>query len=159
MNKLLTLLLVLSTSSAFASQVPSLKRTQEINNQPMLELEVYKIAESTQMMNLVKGRKISRTQQNQRLCWTAFNMPFDAHNRIVEIFTSPKSIQFSSEDSLVKVSKDKKQHTIQTNVKSYNNEYIQRCWRFEQKDPVGKYTLSIQVNDVKFPAQTFEVVK
>lgn len=146
MKKALVLLTALVSASAFAE-------TQPVDTRPMMKFGVYDT--SNKVAREVPGNKYSISNKHHRLCWVAFNMPFQPSNQVVEVFNSPKNAKFSGAVS----SKDGKTHTIKLHTASSNNEFLERCWRFEKTDPKGKYSLSVSVNDVTFPATQFEVVK
>lgn len=146
MKKALIILATLTSVTAFAE-------TSQVNNQPMMKFGVYDV--SNTVAKEVSGNKYSISNKHHRLCWTAFNMPFQPSNQVVEVFTSPKNAKFSGAVS----SKDGKTHTIKLHTASSNNEFLERCWRFEKTDPKGKYSLSVSVNDVTFPTVPFSVVK
>lgn len=124
--------------------------------QPMLKLQVLDM--SNKVGRAVENNKLSLSKTHQ-LCWVAFNMPFKATNEVVEIFQSPAPSKFGSAAGSVSTSADRLTHKITTHMPSSNNERVDNCWRFEKSDPKGKYSLTIQVNDIIFPPQTFEVTK
>ncbi|SUT96288.1 Uncharacterised protein [Actinobacillus lignieresii] len=124
--------------------------------QPMLKLQVLDM--SNKVGRAVENNKLSLSKTHQ-LCWVAFNMPFKATNEVVEIFKSPAPSKFGSAAGSVSTSADRLTHKITTRMPSSNNERVDNCWRFEKSDPKGKYSLTIQVNDIIFPPQTFEVTK
>lgn len=128
-------------------------------NPPMLKAGVYDI--SNKVARDI-GDTYSISNKNLRLCWSAFNMPFEAgnKNRVTQVFVAPNNkAKFSSPTGSTAVSKDGKTSTVTSMVASRNNEVIEECWRFDNTDPLGKYTLSVQVNDVAFGAYEFELVK
>ena len=131
--------------------------SQAINTQPMMKFGVFDT--SNKVVREVADNKYSISNKNHTLCWTAFNMPFQPDNNIVEIFKSPKKANFSDPQGNSTTSEDGQTHTISLNMKSVNNEFIERCWNFDKNDPLGKYTLEVKVNDINFPVQTFEVVE
>lgn len=104
------------------------------------------------------GLTYSISNPHHELCWSAFNLPFQMQNKVVEVFVSPKAAQFKSAGSTVERSKDKKTHTISTFVPN-RQASINKCWRFDKQDPLGKYKVDIRINDIVFPTQTFELVK
>ncbi|AMW17431.1 pseudouridine synthase [Glaesserella parasuis] len=95
-----------------------------------------------------------------QLCWEVINVPFTAQNKTTEIFNSPaKSTMMGGQGDNVVSTKDGKMHTITSQMKSVNNEFIRRCWKFDNTDPIGDYTLDLQINDTIFPTQKFKIVK
>lgn len=160
MKKSLVITLALFSATAVANQSGD-KRTEQIQfvNQPMLQLEVFD--KSNTVARPVAGRKYSVSNKNHSLCWTAWNIPFlPRNNKSIEVFTSPKSAKFMSPDASVITQDNGKMHVVTNfNIQVTNNEFIQRCWLFDKNDPLGKYTLTVQVNDIQYPTQTFELVK
>ena len=140
----------LVSATAFAENQP-------LNTQPMMKFGVFDT--SNKVPREVAGNKYSISNKNHKLCWAAFNMPFQPTNQVIEVFNSPKKAKFSDPQGSAVSSKDGKTHTISLNMKSVNNEFIERCWNFDKNDPLGKYSLEVKVNNIGFPVQTFEVVK
>ena len=60
----------------------------------------------------------------------------------------------------VKVSEDKKTHTITTTRDALNQgKTVVNCWKFDEKDPRGQYTIQVQVGEIVYAPLTFNVVK
>lgn len=143
---------VLTTSVAFsADQTASAPR----DTRPMMRFGVFDTSNAVAR----QVEKYSASNPAHRLCWAAFNMPFQPSNQIIEVFKSPQKANFMDPASRTTSSKDGKTHTIETSLPSSNGEFIERCWAFDTKDPIGKYSVDIKVNDVTYPTQYFEVVK
>ncbi|WP_373767814.1 hypothetical protein [Glaesserella sp.] len=123
---------------------------------PMLNLAVYDTANKVAKPI---GTQYSVGKKGQQLCWVVINMPFQARNSVTEIFHSPAEAQFGDPAGTTVSSEDKKRHQISMTLPSSSNEFIQRCWRFDHRDPLGQYTLEVRVNDIVFPAQRFELIK
>lgn len=158
MKKTATLLLSLLALPAFANTNAQQETAPKpTNNLPMLKLAVYDF--SNNVRREVEGRKYSIKNKNHQLCWVAFNIPLQFKNSVTEIFVSPSKSTFSSPEASVVMSADGKKHTIKTNLAVYNNEFLTRCWRFDEKDPKGKYTFEVEINGIHFESQSFEVVK
>ncbi|MBF0784253.1 hypothetical protein E4T80_02015 [Muribacter muris] len=155
MKKSLVALAFFSASVFAGSEVPP---NQPMQNTPVVQFGVVDI--SSQIAKIAKnvGLAYSLKNQNHRLCWTAYNVPFQMQNKVIEVFVTPKASQFNSEGATVESSKDKKTHKITTMVPN-NSDSFGRCWRFDDKDPLGTYKVDIQVNDIIFQTQTFELVK
>lgn len=153
MKKTLVMTALLASTIAMAEEPKTAQPLPQ--NQPMMKLAVYDMSNKVAR----EVEKYSVKNKKNHLCWTAFNMPFEAQNKVVEIFTSPNKTKFSDGIGLVNTAKDGKTHTITANLPSQNNEFIQRCWQFDNKDPLGKYSVKVQINDIEFPVQTFEVAK
>lgn len=156
MKKQLTFLASIMACT-FAAADNLAQQSTNTHSPPMLKLAVYHT--TNKAMKQIEGLKYSVSQKGQNLCWTVFNMPFSSKNTVIEIFESPKKAHFVDPNSAVVSSKNGIKHTITSSLPSQNNEYIQRCWTFDKKDPKGQYRLTIQVNNIAFGTQTFEVVK
>ncbi|SUT86427.1 Uncharacterised protein [Actinobacillus ureae] len=150
MKKLFALALTAVSVSSYAETKPA------VNTQPMLRMQVLDM--SSNVPSPVANNQLSLSKKHQ-LCWVAFNMPFKASNQVVEVLQAPSTLKVTSEDGNVVSTSDQQTHRITTLLKSSNNERLDKCWGFEKTDPTGKYSLTIQVNDVVFPPQPFEVVK
>lgn len=159
MKKATILLLGLISYSAFAEEPAKQTTTQpQVDNRPMLNLFI--VDRSNKVEKVIEGLKYSLKQsKQQRLCWRAVNIPFQPKNAVTEIFTSPRKSNFADPTVSVVSSKDGKKHTVTSYISTINNEYIARCWGFDNKDPIGKYTLEVNVNDIHFPPANFEIVK
>lgn len=164
MKKIIALFLSVISAFSFAQEVviiPIVAEQQMANlpkdYPPILKLAVVDISDGT--LNEIQDKKYSIKNSGHNLCWIVFNMPFSPSNQITEVFSSPKKANFSDPNGSRKVSKNGKNHTISIDLPSQNDQFIQRCWKFDKKDPVGKYTLAIKINGINFPAQTFEVIK
>lgn len=158
MKKITTLLFTLLTLPAFAENNIQ-KDTTPVSTEsyPKLKLAVYDF--SNNVRREVEGRKYSIKNKHHQLCWVAFNMPLQFKNQVTEIFIAPSKSSFSAPSASVTTANDGKKHTIKENLSAVNNEYISRCWSFNHKDPKGKYTLQVKINDIYFEPQLFEIVK
>ncbi|MDH2997793.1 hypothetical protein A1D22_00390 [Pasteurellaceae bacterium LFhippo2] len=154
MKKSLAIILGLVSATAFANQAAS---TATIGNQPALAFGVYDV--SNKVASLVPGNKYSVSKKDQRLCWTAFNMKFERTNAITEVFTAPKGGVFKDPVGNTVVSADGLTHTLTSSLASDNGEALQKCWVFDNSDPKGAYSVSVRVNDIQYPSQTFEVTE
>lgn len=159
MKKSLIIALSLVAGSALANQATQQVPQQHGAQPPMLSVEVFD--SSTGMPRIIEGRKFSVSKKNLDLCWTAFNVPITSNNSTVEVFVAPRKATFVSQGSKISKSKDGKKHTITSPFSTTQTDFdlVRKCWKFDKKDPLGKYTLEVQVNDIKFPPQTFHVVK
>ncbi|KAE9540353.1 hypothetical protein HT665_01080 [Ursidibacter maritimus] len=156
MNKTLALALGLLSTTVFAEDKIQ-QASPEKAVEPKLTLTIYDT--SNTVPRAIEGLKYSLKAKNLSLCWTAFDMPFIQSNKVIELFHSPKASKFTDASASTVSSKDKKQHTIENYLPSVNGQYIHRCWNFDKKDPLGKYSVEVQINNIKFPALSFEVVK
>lgn len=157
MKKALLLALGLVATNAFANSETS--AAVSVNDKPIMKIAVYDVSNKVARE---LGNKFSlKESKNQRLCWVVFNMPFQPNsNTVIEEFTAPTNkAKFIAPQASVVVSKDGKTSTITRSMVAKNNEYIENCWRFDNSDPLGKYTLKVQVNNVTFGTSEFEIVK
>ncbi|MDO4697695.1 MAG: hypothetical protein Q4A60_03325 [Pasteurellaceae bacterium] len=156
MKKSLAITLGLLAGTALANQ-PNTSQAEA--QPPSLTLEVFDT--STGVHSIVEGRKFSVSRKNIELCWTAFNLSIEPNNTSIEIFVSPKRATFVDQGSKISKSKDGRKHTITSTFSTdkTDQDLVRKCWKFDKKDPLGKYTLEVQVNNIKFPPQTFHVVK
>lgn len=164
MKKILIALLSLASTTVLAEEysiVPVVSEEQiaslPAQLPPILKLGVYDTSDG--FINEVTSKKYSIKNSGHNLCWIAFNLPFGESNHVVETFVAPKKTAFNDPPSHKKVSKSGRTHTISLDLPSENNLFIQRCWRFDKKDPIGQYKVTIKINEYTFPAQIFEVVK
>lgn len=158
MKKTTTLLLTLLSLPVFANNgTQQATAPISIDSSPMLKLAVYDL--SNNVRREVEGRKYSIKNKHHQLCWVAFNMPLQFKNQVTEIFIAPSKSSFSAPSASVTTANNGKKHTIKENLSSVDNEYISRCWSFNHKDPKGKYTLQVKINDIYFEPQLFEIVK
>lgn len=154
MKKALTVILGLMSASVLANAPIALTPS---SNAPLLSLGVYDV--STKVPTALVGEQYSVSNGNHRLCWVAFNMPFQAQNIVIEQFISPAKAVFADPNASVDSSEDGKTHFIRSTLASKNNEAIEKCWKFDQTDPIGVYQLHVEVNGIHFNAGTFELVK
>lgn len=124
--------------------------------QPKLALRVFDT--SSKVARPLAKNELSISQKHE-LCWIAFDMPFQAMNNVTEVFQTPEASKYSAPNAVVTSSKDNKTHTITSTRKVDSNGNLSNCWKFDNSDPKGKHTLSVRINDIIFPAQSFEIVK
>ncbi|MDH2925486.1 hypothetical protein EV693_10524 [Nicoletella semolina] len=142
--------------SANVMAVSSIERPQE-NIPPKLRFGVFEVKEKGS--RLLESNQFSVSNKEHKLCWAAFDMPFDVSNTVIEVFYSPKKAKFIDTIQQVSTSEDGKTHTVTSKLPSQQGKFIERCWTFDKNDPLGKYSVDIQVNDIIFPTQYFEVTK
>lgn len=160
MKKLAAVCFGLISATAFANNAPAPATATKNTAQPMMKVAVYDI--SNKVSREIGSQYSVSNSKNLLLCWTAFNMSFEPANRnkVTQVFVAPSDkANFSSEGASKMVSADGKTFTLSSVLPAQNNEAIQQCWRFDHNDPLGKYSLSVRVNDIQFPATEFEVVK
>lgn len=154
----LTFLACLSTF-AFADKTPTAQTEKTARPENMLYLSVYQKTPQNDLSKDLQKQKISRKAKNEQICWVATGK-FGPKVKTVELFKSPAPTSFSSPDAITKASQDKRHHTIERIISSFQKgELVVNCWTFNQQDPVGQYTLQVNIDDVYFPAVTFEVTK
>lgn len=154
MKKSLAIAMVFLSGSTLASE-----KVKAQAQPPMMKVAVYDFSNK---VTKDVGDTYSRSNKNLRLCWAAFNMSFDPtnKNKVIQTFVAPNNkAKFSSSSGTTAVSADGKNSTVTSVLPSRNNEVIEECWKFDNTDPLGKYTLTVQVNDVRFAGYTFELVK
>lgn len=154
MKKAFILLTTLCSGSLFAAG----NATQaDTTNPPMLKLAVYDVS-GKEPKDV--GLKYSRKNNNLQLCWTAFNMPFaaDNNNNVFQQFTAPAKVNYQGVSNVV-MSNNNKTATIHHVLPAHEQKFITQCWKYEPKDPLGKYQLIVRVNDIQFEPLEFEVVK
>lgn len=123
---------------------------------PMLKLAVY---ENDGKTTKELGSRYDVKNEKLSLCWVIFNMPFETKNLVTEIFVSPAAATFHNNEGSSVKSNDGKTHTIQSELSRQNDNFLARCWKFDLNDPMGKYSVQVQINNIQFDAQTFELVK
>lgn len=113
---------------------------------------------SGKVPRVVNSQKVSISKKHQ-LCWSTVNVPVSEKVRIVEAFYTPSATNFNSPGMTIKASEDKKEFLIIGDVNSVNNEYVIRCWKFDNKDPIGLYRMEIQVGNIIFKDLSFSITK
>lgn len=164
MKKLFTLAAcaALLSTSVFAATDPAAQTDEQKTEQkeaPKYQLGLTVFDMSSKVPTNLNKTEISRSSK-QQLCWVAEG-DFKAKNDVVEVFTAPAKMQFNVQPELgVSVaSADKKTHTITSKRDGINEgKNISSCWAFDQKDPRGKYTITVKINNVTFEPITFKVV-
>lgn len=155
MKKLMMTTLALLSASVFAAPKADVK-PQKQAKQPTVVLNVVDV--SGKAPKLIKGTKISRSQK-QQLCWHSTNVPLTGRVRVAEAFYAPAPTNFASQGMSVRASEDKKEFLIVGDIIPDNKEHLSRCWRFDNKDPIGKYKLDVQIGDIVFKGLSFEITK
>lgn len=149
-------LLVLSSLLAITGTALAVNQEKNVDTAPKMYLSV--LDTSSQVPRSVDNRVYSVSNKNLQLCWFVRDMQFAPSNQVVEVFIAPNDKgQFMKADATI--SKNSNIHTIRSSKKATNDEVISNCWRFDNTDPLGKYTLDLQVNDFVFKGVQFELVK
>ncbi|WP_439241638.1 hypothetical protein [Lonepinella sp. BR2474] len=109
---------------------------------------------------LLPGNQLSRSKP-RHLCVAISNVDIQEQNRFIEYILAPEPMTMISQGSEIKIDEDKKGFLITTSVKKSDvkNNVVSRCWRFDKNDPVGKYKLDAQFNNIVFKNLSFEVLK
>lgn len=154
MKKLLALASI-ATVGALTVSLPAVAQTVEI---PRAYLSVMDMS-GTVAKNT--GNNIySVSNSNLQLCWAASGIPLEPANlnKVTELFIAPSvKAKFVKEGATIKVENERS--AITSMMSSTDDKIIQACWRFDQNDPLGKYTLRLNVNDIQFDDLVFELVK
>lgn len=148
-----------SEQKAESTQPKPAEQTQVEEARPVVLLAVYDVTDSKNVKRLEK-REVSRSNPNHRLCWTAANVePINA-NLAIEQFTTPTTINFIDEQG-TRAQQDKsgKIHIFTGRVGTLNGGFVEKCWKFDKKYPVGEYGFALRVNNTEFSAMTFKIVK
>lgn len=157
MKKTLSLIAIAlsMTSAAFAASVEGAPQKIE----PKLHLSVYEKANEMAQPKDLNTRDVSRSATNLQLCWVAEGT-FKKEVQVVEIFKAPARTSFILAGSGTSTaSPDKKTHTLVGTRQVANGTTVHNCWRFDKQDPIGEYTLTLQVDDISFTPVKFNVVK
>ncbi|TYG33628.1 hypothetical protein FW755_00225 [Lonepinella koalarum] len=155
MKKLVVMALTLFSASVLAVTENVIETT---TIQP--KATIFVLDTSSQPAKVMKGTQFSRSKA-RNLCVAVSDVPVQDKNQFVEYFVSPAPINIIAKDSDIKVDDDKKGFLAITliNESEIKNNVVTRCWQFEQNDPVGKYKLDVQFNDIVFKGLSFEVLK
>lgn len=155
-------ILVMATAvvAIFASNV-SLAENKEtkVKVQPKIALRV--LDTSGKVVRDTGSLSYSVSNKNLMLCWDAFDMEFQSgkQNNVVEIFVAPnENVKFMKQGATVR----KVDNSVTVNslsVATNGDKLLQSCWLFDNTDPLGKYSLSVQINDIIFDSLSFELVK
>lgn len=157
MKKFLTLTLLGLSAVANAETAV---QAQADEAKPILALAVYDISNAKEPKML--ERNLSRSNKNQHLCWTATNVGAveNGLNMVIEQFISPTSITITDANgTTAQRSKDGKKHVLLSYAGTLEGNFVEKCWQFSNKYPIGEYKLIVRVNESEFPAQSFKIVK
>ncbi|QIW16142.1 hypothetical protein A4G20_07260 [Pasteurellaceae bacterium RH1A] len=154
MKKFITIAL----AAALASPVFAAEQKQAPEHPPRLVLSVFDF--SGKVPKDTKSLKLSRSNKNLRLCWYTLDTPVKETALVIEEFTSPKGGKFISPNMTTQSSNNNTRHVVTRNKhKSVNSEYVETCWTFDKRDPIGQYSLAVKVDDIHFPALKFSIEK
>lgn len=107
----------------------------------------------------LKTTKLSRSNPNLQLCWIAQGTFYQQVN-LIETFKAPAPQKMVAEGARIATSEDGKTNAIRGPLDSLNRgKVLVKCWRFDENDPLGKYSLQVQVVKKVYPPLSFSVVK
>lgn len=141
---------LLTASIAMAAEQPTTLTKEQIEAAPKMNFGVFDTSSKVPSKLATNIYSVSKSKDLQ-VCWAAFDMPLQENNQAVEVFNTPAASKFVEKNGLVTSSSDNKQHTVTTQVKRTNNEFVTKCWSFDNTDPLGKYTIDVKVNNIVFP--------
>ncbi|WP_439328393.1 hypothetical protein [Lonepinella sp. BR2357] len=157
MKKLAIMALALFSGSVLAvTENVSIEPSSVVK--PLVELFVLDV--SGKEMKLMKSTQLSRSKP-RNLCIAISNVEIYDQNRLVEYFVSPAPMVMTSPGSEIQVDENKKGFLVITPLKKSDikNNVASKCWKFDEKDPIGKYKLDVQFNNIVFKGLSFEVLK
>lgn len=143
--------LLVATGTALAAN-----QEQNVGVVPKMYLSI--LDTSSKVARDIGSREYSVSNKNLQLCWSVRDMPFLLSNHVIEVFIAPDD-KGKFVNAGARVSKSDNVHSIHSIKQAINNEEISSCWSFDDTDPLGKYTLELQVNDLLFKGVQFELVK
>lgn len=109
---------------------------------------------------LVDGKVVINNRGRQSVCWHVTGLPASqAPYTVIEYITSPAGAEFHSESGGVAFNPQQTEHTVKSQVSPNAEGFLGQCWGFGRKDPVGDYSLSLEMGGYAFPAQSFKVTK
>lgn len=156
MKKTLMAAALLSLSQiALAEQAP-ITLVEQTVVEPKLILGVFEVTETGAKQT--NQNAISRSNPNHQLCWVAHDLNTPAQVTATEKIISPKKTVFETDKGQTFSSADGKQHQVISKLHSQNG-VVSQCWQFSKQDPVGEYSIELQIDDITFPKQTFKVVR
>lgn len=101
---------------------------------------------------------VSRSNPNMQICWIAFDLNMTPKVNVTELIISPQRTIFGTATGQSSSSADGKQHQILSTLDNVNGT-VSQCWQFDKTDPIGQYSIDIQIDDIVFPTQIFNVIK
>lgn len=134
----------------------------EVPTQPVgayVNVDVYKTIDN--VLHPTKSSQISRSDRQQQLCWTAVSdvAIFKNMTNVKETFRSPVGATFNDKKSVVQSSIDGTRHTVSTPMTGIaGGTALERCWVFDPTDPVGEYSIFVEVDGTPIVDKKFTVV-
>lgn len=153
-------LIMVALTAIFASNI-SLAENKETKATTAPKVVLRVLDTSGKVAHDTGSRIYSVSNKNLMLCWDAFDMQFASgnNNRVIETFVAPNAdAKFVKPASTVR----KVDNSIIVNSASVavnGDKVLQSCWMFDKTDPLGKYSLTVQINDIVFDGLSFELVK
>lgn len=92
-------------------------------------------------------------------CWMANNLNAGQNYLAALTFVSPEETEFRVGERVFTKSEDGLKHTGGVNLTADMGGQISQCWKFTSDDPVGDYTLTLQVGQNVFQPFQFKVVR
>lgn len=104
---------------------------------------------------------LSRSNPKHRLCWSVVGSApiFGNTVAVVETFTSPAGASFSSPQTVTTRSADGRTHELRGSLNSIGQTAVQNCWKFDETDPLGKYSISVNVDGSQLPTFDFVITR
>ncbi|WP_386696887.1 hypothetical protein [Lonepinella sp. MS14436] len=154
MKKLAVIALALFSVSVIAQAA----NAETLVKQPQAALFV--LDTSGKQPKLLEGTQLSRSKP-RNLCIRIFDVAIQEQNMFAEYFSAPAPMNIVSKGSEIRVDEDKKGFLVVTNMNKADikDNLITRCWEFTPQDPIGKYNVEVQFNDIVFKGLSFEILR
>ncbi|MDO4695943.1 MAG: hypothetical protein Q4A49_00180 [Neisseria sp.] len=92
-------------------------------------------------------------------CWVVNNLNAGQNYLVASTFVSPAPAEFAIGERVFAKSEDGLKHTGGANLQADSKGQISQCWKFGPSDPVGAYTLTLQIGQEVFEPFQFKVVR
>ncbi|OOF58622.1 hypothetical protein [Rodentibacter myodis] len=133
------------------------KAKMQKSNTPEIYLSVFDASKG--LLTDLNTTQVSRSNPNLQLCW-AVQGSFSKKVNVIETMKAPEKQTIVAKGAKVSSSDGRKTNVIQTSLESANQgKIVGNCWRFDEQDPIGKYTLQVQVMNKFYKPMSFSVVK
>lgn len=93
------------------------------------------------------------------LCWVSNHLNAGQNYLVASTFVSPAPAEFKIGERVFARSEDGLKHTGGANLQADSNGQISQCWKFGPSDPLGDYTLTLQIGQEVFTPFQFKVVR
>lgn len=166
MKKMLLLLSMLSiggmasaNSTLQSTVVTPTQPTQVVAQQPFIVISAFE-KNSANQLNSLNSRVVKRSEASHRLCWVILNHAKQGKIKVEEHIYSPASTQFVDPSAtFVGRSQDGKYHRLDRELRVMpEHQQLEKCWQFDQTDPLGVYEIQLKVDDIEFPKQEFRLI-